>query len=126
TDNKSNALSNLSNKAVIRAGSGIIIGVGSYSGHLELRFPSVVPANTTAYIKIDADTNLFPALLGGSLGGLLSDVLGVVLLGNQEFTVEARNGSTTTIVSGNSGKSNDFATDRLRIVINANGEYFIA
>lgn len=124
-DNAANALGNLSDKAVIRAGSGIIIGIGSYSGHLELRFTGGVPANTTTYIKIDADDNLFPILLGGSLGNLLSGVLGAVLIGNQEFTVQALQG-TNGLIRGNSEVENDFASDRLRIVVNANNEYFIA
>ncbi|HUH46093.1 MAG TPA: hypothetical protein VLZ54_02975, partial [Arenibacter sp.] len=125
TDNSSRALGNLADKAQIRASSGLILGAVGYSGHLELRFPGQVPANTTTYIKIDADHNLFPALLGGSLGNLLSNVLGVVLIGNQEFTVEARN-NKTILIRGNSERNNDFAADRLRIVVNANNEYFIA
>ncbi|MFN3754968.1 gliding motility-associated C-terminal domain-containing protein [Flavobacterium sp.] len=116
---------NLSTTARVRASSGIAIGIGAYSGHLELKFDSVLPANTTSYVKIQTDDNILPSLLGGSLGGLLSDVGGVLLVGNQEFTVEAKNG-TTTVLIGNSQILNDFALERLKIVINANNEYFIA
>lgn len=117
--------SNLSTRARVRASSGIAIGIGAYQGHIELQFPSTVPANTTSYVKIQTDDNLLPSLLGGSLGGLLSDVLGVVLIGNQEFTVQAKNGNTP-VLSGSSETLGDFASSRLRIVINANNEYFIA
>ncbi|WP_291129062.1 gliding motility-associated C-terminal domain-containing protein [Flavobacterium sp. UBA7682] len=116
---------NLSSMARIRASSGIAIGIGAYSGHLELKFDSVLPANTTSYVKIQTDDNILPSLLGGSLGGLLSDVGGVLLIGNQEFTVEAKNGSTIALL-GNSQILNDFALERLKIVINATNEYFIA
>lgn len=116
---------NLSTRARIRASSGIAIGIGAYSGHLELKFNSVLPANTTSYVKIQTDDNLLPSLLGGSLGGLLSDVGGGLLIGNQEFTVQARNGGTP-VLTGNSQILNDFASTRLKIVTNGNNEYFIA
>lgn len=116
---------NLTTKAHIRASSGILIGVGAYSGELELQFPSTLPANTTSFVKIQSDDNLLPALLGGSLGGVLSDVLGIVLIGNQEFTVQAKN-QNAVVLEGNSQIINDFAIPRLKIVINASNEYFIA
>lgn len=56
---------------------------------------------------------------------MLSDVLGGVLIGNQEFTVQARNGGTT-VLQGQSQISGDFAGPRLRILVNAANEYFIA
>ncbi|WP_417443594.1 beta strand repeat-containing protein, partial [Joostella sp.] len=126
TDNSGNAIDgNLNTKANVRASSGLIVGLGSYSGRIELKFPQTVPANTTSYIKIDTDENLLPTLLGGSLGSLLSDVLGTVLIGNQEFTVQALNGGTS-IITGRSEVENSMATDRLRIVVDGNGKYFIA
>ncbi len=125
-DNATNATDgNLSTRARIRASSGVLVGIGAYSGHLELQFPAIVPANTTAFVKINTDDNLLPSLLGGSLGGLLSDVLGTVLVGNQEFTVQARNGATP-VLTGESQVNNAFASQRLRIVVNAANEFFIA
>jgi gliding motility-associated-like protein/uncharacterized repeat protein (TIGR01451 family) len=116
---------NLTTRARIRASSGIAIGLGAYSGHLEIQFPSTLPANTTSFVKIQTDDNLLPALLGGSLGGLLSDVLGAVLIGNQEFTVQAKNGSSV-VLEGNSQIISDFSTAKLRIVVNKDNDYFIA
>jgi len=117
--------SNLTTRARVRASSGIALGIGAYDGHIELKFPQLLPANTTSYIKIQTDDNLLSPLLGGSLAGLLSNVLGTVLAGNQEFTVQVKNGSTQVLL-GNSQTISDFSTDRLRIVIDANNDYFIA
>jgi hypothetical protein len=116
---------NMTTAAQVRASSGILVGVGQYSGYVELNFPSLLPANTTSYVKITTDDNLLPSLLGGNLGGLLANVLGAVLIGNQEFTVQAKN-NATVVLTGNSGTTADFAGDRLRIVINPAGEYLIA
>lgn len=125
-DFSANAIDNsLSTKAEIRASSGVLIGIGAYSGSLELQFPSLLPANTTSYVKVDSDENLLPSLLGGTLGTLLSNVAGAVLIGNQEFTVQAKN-NAAVVLEGNSQVANDFANDNLRIVVNANNEYFIA
>ncbi|QLE00796.1 gliding motility-associated C-terminal domain-containing protein [Galbibacter sp. BG1] len=126
TENSSNAKDgNLATKAKINASSGLALGIGAYSGHIELQYPAVVPANTTSYIKIDTETNILPALLGGTLGGLLSDVLGIVLIGNQEFTVQALNGENP-VLTGRSETDNDFSSGRLRVVIDAAGNYYIA
>ncbi|OXA66995.1 hypothetical protein B0A61_09635 [Flavobacterium aquatile LMG 4008 = ATCC 11947] len=125
-DVATNAIDNdLTTKADVRASTGVLLGIGAYSGFLELEFPSTLPANTTSYVKIDTDDNILPALLGGSLGGLLSDVLGSVLIGNQEFTVQAKN-VNTVVLEGNSQIANSFANNNLRIVINSQNEYFIA
>ncbi|NHN24522.1 DUF11 domain-containing protein [Flavobacterium jejuense] len=125
-DNSVNASDqNQSTYAVVRASTGIAVGIGSYSGHLELEFPTTLPANTTTYVKVEAEDNLFDVLLGGSLGNLLSDVLGIVIIGNQEFTIQAKL-NNTVVQTGNSQIVNDFANPNLKVVVNALGEHFIA
>ncbi|MDG3584011.1 Ig-like domain-containing protein [Galbibacter pacificus] len=127
TDDPNNANDgDLSTKANVRASSGIAIGIGAYSGHIELQYPSAVPANTTTYIKIDTEANLLPALLGGDLGDVLSEVLGTVLIGNQEFTVSALNGEDNPIITGRSQIDDDFSQNRLRIVVDKNEDYYVA
>ena len=111
--------------ANVRASSGLALGAGAYSGYVEIQFDNPVPANTTSFVKIATEDNLLPALLGGSLGGLLSDVLGSVLIGNQEFTIQAKNGNAI-IMQGQSQNIGDFATNRLRIVSDNSGNFFIA
>ncbi|WP_130733915.1 gliding motility-associated C-terminal domain-containing protein [Flavobacterium sp. J27] len=125
-DNSANAIDqNQSTFAVVRASTGIAVGIGSYSGHIELEFPTTLHANTTTFVKVEAEDNLFDVLLGGSLGNLLSDVLGIVIIGNQEFTIQAKL-DNTVIQTGNSQIVNDFASPNLKVVINAAGEHFIA
>jgi len=127
TDQFTNAIDgNLATRANVRAGTGLVAGIGSYSGHIELQFGTLLPANTTSYVKIQTDENLLPSLLGGSLGGLLSNVLGSVLIGNQEFTIEAKNGANAVVLRADSQDIGEFATSRARIVVNAGNEYFIA
>src|SRR5690606_15852259 len=96
----------------LEASSGLVIGIGAYNSHIELEFPSTLPAEQTFYVKIETDDDLLSALVGGTLGELVSDVLGVVLLGNQEFTVEVKNGANT-VLSGNSAIPSTFAGERL-------------
>lgn len=36
----------LSTSARVEASSGVLLGLGAYSGHIELEFPSTLPANT--------------------------------------------------------------------------------
>lgn len=125
-DDSDNAIDeNLGTRARIKAGSGIIIGIGGYQGHLEIKFDDVLPANTTSYVKIATDDNLLPFLLGGNLGGLLADVGGVLLLGNQEFNVQARN-NANIVLQGDSSSPSGFDGEALKIIINAAGEYLIS
>ena len=126
SDNTTGAVDeNLSTFARVRASSGLALGIGAYNGHIELSYDTTLPANTTSYVKIRTDDNLLPALLGGSLGGVLSNVLGGVLIGNQEFTVQARNNGTV-VLQGDSQDLGEFATNRLRIVTDESGDFFIA
>lgn len=125
TNNSGNTIDfNQASYATINASTGIAIGIGAYSGFIELEFPTTLPANTTSYVKIETEDNLLDVLLGGSLGGLLSDVLAVALIGNQEFTVQAKL-NNTVVLEGNSQIPNDFASQNLKIVINELGEHFI-
>lgn len=125
-DNSANAVDgNLSTSGTVRASTGIALGIGAYAGHLEVEFPSTLPSNTTSYIKLETEDDLLPLLLGGSLGGLLSDIAGVVLIGNQEFTVTVKN-NATTVMEESSSDANPFTTDMLRVVTNVDNDYFLA
>lgn len=115
----------MATNARLTASSGVALGFGAYQGHIELKFTGVLPANTTSYVKIASEDNLLPFLLGGDLGGLLADVAGTLLLGNQEFNVQAKN-NATIVLQGDSSDPADFDGEALKVLINAQGEYFLA
>ncbi|SMP36074.1 DUF7507 domain-containing protein, partial [Algoriphagus winogradskyi] len=120
---KNNALSDDNQFARLYGSPGFLAGLGAYEGSLELQFPSTLPAETWSYVRIGADESLLQALLGGSLGELLSDVLGSVLLGNQEIEIQART-SGGAVLSRTSTQG--FNTDRVRLVQDETGDYFLA
>lgn len=109
----------------LEAGTGIIIGIGSYSSHIELQFPAPVPANQTCFVRIETQDNLLSSLMGGTLGNLLSSVVGIALTGNQEFSVDVKNGSNV-VLSGSSTNPVSFAGERLKVVIDANNHQYLA
>ncbi|WP_348700904.1 Ig-like domain-containing protein [Leeuwenhoekiella blandensis] len=115
----------LNTTAELDASSGIVAGIGAYDSFIEIGYAAPVPANTTTFVRIDTEDELLRVLLGGGLGNLLGDVLGVVLVGNQEFTIEARSGSTT-VLSADSSDPNTFDSARVRVVTDADGAMYIA
>jgi gliding motility-associated-like protein len=122
-DNATNATLDNNTFATVNSYGGIAIGIGSYSGELELKYPAAVSAGVTSYIRLDFDGDILNRLLGGSLGGLLANVGGTVILGNHSFQVGARNGGTT-ILSGTSTAA--FSAENLRLVKDANGFFYVA
>lgn len=109
----------------LEAGTGIIIGIGSYSAHIEMQFPEPVPANQTSYVRIEAQDNILPSLMGGELGNTLASINGVSLTGNQEFSVEAKNGAAV-VLSGQSPNPSSFSGERLKVVVDANNHTYLA
>ena len=77
-ENLNNAANNSNTFARVKSSSGLVIGLAAYQGEIELIFPSTIPAGKTSYMRIDANADLLKALLGGSLGNLLSNVVGSV------------------------------------------------
>ena len=119
-DNPNNAILNNGTPATVRSSGALI---GGYAGELELRFPGLVDANTTTFIRVDFEPDLLNALLGGNLGSALANVVGSLVLGDHSIEVGARNGS----VNGTSGSSSGgFSTTNLRLVRDAGGLYYVA
>ena len=112
--------------ATLNSGAGLLVGLGNkFEGFVELGFDAPVPADKTAYVRIDYESTLLNALLGGSLGGALADLVNGVLLGNHYFSVEVKNGATSLFTaSSNNGFSGN--TEKVRIVQDIAGRYYIA
>src|SRR5690625_3580485 len=120
--NPNNALTEDNTYARLLASPGLLAGLASYKGVIELKFSETRPADSWSYVQIDGDVTLLRALLGGSLGELLGDVLGVVLLGNQEITIDARMGSSS-VLSRSSNQS--FSTERVKLLSDENDNFFL-
>ncbi|UUC44647.1 Ig-like domain-containing protein [Flavobacterium cerinum] len=111
--------------ATLESYGGIAINLGSYTGRIELGFPSTVPAGTTTYVRIQTDATLLNTLLGGGLGGALANLTGTIALGNHYFEVRAKEtGNATPVFTASS--INGFANENARLVYGANGFYYIA
>ncbi|MHA3786582.1 immunoglobulin domain-containing protein [Flavobacterium hauense] len=122
TDNATRAYdSDLTTFASVRASNGIVLVSPAYAGYIELEFPVSLPPNTTSYVKIGTEQSLLGSLLGGALSGLL----GAVLFGNQEFTVDVKNSSGGVEVTGDSQDAGELATTKLCVVMNGAGEYLL-
>jgi gliding motility-associated-like protein/uncharacterized repeat protein (TIGR01451 family) len=124
-DNAANATAANGEFATVRSYGGVALGIGAYSGALKLEFTNSVPANTTAYIKVDGENNgLFDSLLGGSLGVLLSNEAGAALLGDHYVEILALNTLGTTVASGRTDNLTSSST--LKVVRDKEGDIFIA
>ncbi len=123
-DNKDNATLDNSDYATVKSSGGVLVGIGAYSGELQLTFAQNVPANQTTFIKIGYDQTLLNALLGGNLGSSLASVLGTVVLGNHYFTVGARDASGSTVLTGSSNAA--FSTTNIKLVRDAQANYYLA
>ncbi|MCH7401171.1 gliding motility-associated C-terminal domain-containing protein [Belliella kenyensis] len=127
-ENVNNALNaideNLNTFARITSSTGVALGIGASTGVLELGFPSVLPANTLVFIKVDFDINILENLLGGTSGGLGSSLLDNGLFGNHTLQVQARNGNQV-VLSGSTANPEDFAGDNLRIVVDEERNFYV-
>jgi len=111
--------------ATLESYGGIAINLGSYTGRIELGFPTTVPAGTTSYVRIQTDATLLNTLLGGGLGGALANLTGTIALGNHYFEVRAKEtGNATPVFTASS--INGFANENARLVYDSSGRYYIA
>ncbi len=122
-ENPDNALVDDDNYARLFASPGYVATAGSYKGVIELKFAQTLPADTWSYVRMEGDSDLFRALLGGSLGNALGSVLGAVIAGNQEIIIDARMGGNS-ILSRSSGLG--FETERVKLMQDDEGNYYLA
>ncbi len=123
-DGKDNATLDNNDYASVKSYGGALLGIGRYSGELQLTFAQNVPANRTTFIRIGYDQTLLNTLLGGNLGSSLASVLGNVLLGDHFFTVGARDAGGATVLTGSSNAA--FSTTNIKLVRDAQGNYYLA
>ncbi|UCS95461.1 hypothetical protein KZP23_10810 [Echinicola marina] len=119
-ENPSNTLEDNGSFSTLYSSPGLL-GLGGYNGFIEIGFDDIVPANTPTYIRVDGDQNLFQALLAGTLGDLLSDVLGAVL-GMQIIQVIAYDESGNVVLDENS--NGGLSSGEMKVVMDENGEFY--
>ena len=112
-------------RSIIESHAGYLLGIGSYDGHIELEFPTMVPANQTFYLRINTEDNILNSLLGGTLGDILSGIVGGIAGGSQNFTISVRN-NATQVMSLYSGFLANFAGDQGKVVTDVNGNFYLA
>ncbi|WP_439489905.1 DUF7507 domain-containing protein, partial [Algoriphagus sp.] len=120
---------NFNSFATINSSGGALgTGIGAFSGHVNLGYGDgvIVPAGTTSYMRIDAEDGLLNALLGGSIGGVLSDLLNTVVLGNHYFDVKAIDAGGNELFTASSSNSFNGFNDQVKIVQDAQGRYYLA
>ncbi|WP_186758742.1 immunoglobulin domain-containing protein [Echinicola salinicaeni] len=119
-ENPSNTLGQNGNHSTLYSSPGLL-GIGGYDGFIEIGFDNIVPANTPSYIRVDGDGNLFQALLSGTLGDLLSGVLGTAL-GMQIIHVIAydEEGNEVLNVDTNGG----LTSGEMNVVMDENGDFY--
>ncbi|WP_199121341.1 putative Ig domain-containing protein, partial [Pedobacter sp. ASV28] len=123
-DDKDNATKDDNTFATVKSYGGLIGGAFKYSGELELKFPTDVPANRTTFIRIDFNADVLNALLGGNLGSSLADLVGTLVLGNHYFVVGARNSLNQEVAKGSS--SGSFSATDVKLVKDAAGNFYVA
>lgn len=126
TDEQFTTDQNESTGAILKASAGLAVGLFATPASVQLSFANVVPANTTSFIKIETQDDILSSLLGGTLGNLLSSVVGVALTGNQEFRVEVKNTGGTNVLVANSSTLSNFAGEHMKVVKDANNNTYLA
>lgn len=113
--------------ATLKSGAGILFGLGNkFEGYVEMGYEQPVAAGVTSYIRIDFDENILGALLGGSLGNIVSGLLDGIILGDHFFKVEVKDGNGTVIDSASSNQASDGGNNSIRVVQDKQGRYYIA
>lgn len=94
------------------------------NNYVQITWPGTVPAGTTVYIKLTAETTLLTGLLGGGIGNLVTN-LANLLVDGQAITISSRTGNTL----GNSvtldGNFNNEGTSAAKIIQDATGQMYV-
>lgn len=112
--------------ATLYADAGNLLVSGPTAGFIEMDLGATVPANKTTYVRINYDKDVLDALLGGSLGKLVSDLANNLLLGNQYFEVEAKNGTTSVLLDDSTDAFANTSNGVITVVEDNIGRVYLA
>ncbi|MCC9044530.1 DUF11 domain-containing protein [Myroides sp. M-43] len=111
--------------ARLKASPGLAVTLGSFTSYIELKFPTMLKAKQTSYIRLQQDGKLLEGLLGGNLGEALTKLLGGVLTGNQEFDLSVAAGNTP-ILSGSSMTKFNTIEGIVNVVRDNSNNYYLS
>lgn len=111
--------------ATLYADAGDLLVGDPAAGFIEMDLGQV-SANQTTYVRIGYDEDVLDALLGGSLGELVGDLLNDLALGNQYIQVEAKDGNTTVLDENSSNAFEGTADGVVTLVEDNIGRYYLA
>src|SRR5690606_4502389 len=112
--------------ATLYADAGNLLVSGPTAGFIEMDLGATVPANKTTYVRINYDKDVLDRLLGGSLGKLVSDLANNLLLGNQYFEVEAKNGTTSVLLDDSTDAFANTSNGVITVVEDNIGRVYLA
>ncbi|MCS7472386.1 DUF11 domain-containing protein, partial [Myroides odoratimimus] len=113
------------NYARLKASPGLAVTLGAFTSYIELEFPTMLKAKQTSYIRLKPDGKLLEGLLGGNLGEALTELLGGVLTGNQEFDLSVGAGNTP-ILSGSSMTKFNTIDGIVNVVRDNSNNYYLS
>ena len=113
--------------ATLYSGKEGLLGLGGkYEGFVEMKYPQEIAKGTTSYIRFDFDQDILNALVSGTLGNIVADLLNNLLLDDHYFEVEAKNAQGATVASASSKEAATGGNNPVRVVQDAQGRYYIA
>ncbi|WP_026914805.1 hypothetical protein [Christiangramia portivictoriae] len=122
-DNATNAIEFNDLSATLNSDSGLFLGAGASTGILELQYPTTLSAGQTTFTRLDFDSTLLEALLQGSLGELVGDIVETIVFGNHYLVIEFKNNGSSV----RTYRTDSFPiADDFRIVVDRNGDFFAA
>ncbi|MFP5438201.1 MAG: T9SS sorting signal type C domain-containing protein [Bacteroidia bacterium] len=92
--------------------------------NVQVTWTGQIAANTPVYIKVHTETTLLSGLLGGAIGGLVTN-LAALLVDGQSITLSARVGSGTASSVTIDGSFNNENSTTTKIVQDAAGDTYI-
>ncbi|WP_121965274.1 DUF11 domain-containing protein [Myroides sp. N17-2] len=115
----------LNTSADLSAYAGLAVGLLGSNSELDLIFNKSVPKNNTIFTKVGIeDKGLLNALLGGSIGNLVTGLVDGLLLGNHYFEVSAYDSNGSEILKESS--QDGFKNATAKLIEDINGHFLLA
>src|SRR5690625_1836680 len=112
--------------ATVYADAGNLLVSGPTAGFIEVDLGETVPANKAPYVSINYDEDVLDASEAGPLGKVVSELAKSIVLGDQYFEVEAKNGNSSVLKEKSSDAFEGTADGVVTLVQDDIGRFYIA